>query len=48
MDYSEKTLTLQIKLPEEVNKILRIEAIREGLTLRQYCVKVLSDHAKSK
>lgn len=40
----EKTLTIQIKIPEEVNKSLRIEAIKEGLTLKQYCVKVLSDH----
>lgn len=44
----EKTLTIQIKIPEEVNKSLRIEAIKEGLTLKQYCVKVLSDHAKSR
>jgi len=46
--FMEKTLTIQIKIPEEVNKSLRIEAIKEGLTLKQYCVKVLSDHAKSR
>jgi predicted HicB family RNase H-like nuclease len=46
MNYGEKTLTVQIKIPEEVNKILRIEAIREGISLKQYCVKVLSEYAK--
>lgn len=48
MDYTEKTLTVQIKIPEEVNKILRIEAIREGISLKQYCVKVLSEYARGK
>ena len=43
-----KTLTVQLKIPEEANKKLRIEAIRQGLSLREYCVKVLTDFAKSK
>ncbi len=41
----EKTLTIQLSLPELVNKTLRIKAIQHNLTLKQYCIKVLSDHA---
>ena len=42
------TKIAQIKLPEEVNKILRSIAIMEGMTLRDYCVKVLCKHAQDK
>jgi len=44
----EKVLTIQFKLPEEVNRELKIMAIRQGLSLRNYCVKVLTEHAKAK
>jgi predicted HicB family RNase H-like nuclease len=42
-----KTLTTQLKIPEESSKLLKIEAIKAGLTLRQYCVKVLCEHVKA-
>ena len=48
MENTEKTLSILIRLPIEVNKILRIEAIREGMTLKQYCEKVLSEYARGK
>jgi len=40
-----KTLTIQLKIPEEVNRELKIAAIRQGLSLRNYCIKVLTEHA---
>jgi len=43
-----KGLIIQFKLPEDVNKKLRIEAIEKGLTLKEVCIKVLSDHVSSK
>jgi predicted HicB family RNase H-like nuclease len=44
----EKKLTIQLKLPESVNRVLRIEAIQKGMSLREYCVKVLTEHAASR
>lgn len=44
----EKTLSTQIKIPEDVNKVLRIEAIKAGMTFRDYCAKVLSEYARGK
>ena len=41
-----KGLITQIKIPADINKELRIEAIKAGMTLREYCVKVLTDHVQ--
>ena len=41
-----KGLIIQLKLPEDVNKKLRIEAIQQDLTLKEICVKILTEHVK--
>ncbi len=38
----------QIALPEAVNRKLKILAITSNLTLRDYCVKVLTEHVADK
>lgn len=43
-----KTKAIQLKIPEDINKELRIAAIKMGLTLTEYCIKVLADHTKEK
>ncbi len=43
-----KTKAIQLKIPEEVNKQLRIAAINAGLTLTEYCIKVLTEHTQEK
>lgn len=44
----ENSKSTQISLPHDVNRKLKILAIKSNLTLRDYCVKVLTDHAADK
>lgn len=39
---------IQLKLPESVNRKLKILAITNCLTLRGYCEKVLAEHVADK
>ena len=41
----ETTKIIQLNLPESVNHKLKILALTDGQTLREYCIKVLTDHA---
>lgn len=42
------TKSIQLKIPEEINKKLRIAAIKAGMTLTDYCIKILSEHTQEK
>ena len=44
----ETTKIIQLNLPENVNHKLKILAITGGQTLKDYCTKVLTEHANSK
>lgn len=41
-----ETKSIQLKLPGEVNKILKMGALKNNLTLADYCVKLLCESAK--
>ena len=42
------TPTIQIKLSEEVNRKLRNEAIQYGISAKEYCIKILTEHVNNK
>ena len=44
----EATKIIQLNLPESINHKLKILAITDGSTLKDYCTKVLTEHANSK
>ena len=42
-----KTITLQIrKVPSDLNKLLRVEAMQRGMTLQAYVIQLLTDRKK--
>lgn len=40
-----KTLAIQLQLPEDVNRFLRVEAAKKDISLKELCTKILVDYA---
>ena len=42
----EKTVEVRTSLPDEIHKILKQEAVRRDLPLKEFTVKILTEYAK--